>query len=394
MSQINVNTITDEAGTGPVNFPYDFTIAGSALVIPPAHNPVSVSGATQALNLGSYNFFNANDLTVDTTLSFTSVPTNALWTYTAKAGYTEAYTVEAMNYTEKSFSVFSQDNNPSGLAFSSDGLKMYMSGITTNTVYQYTLATAWDVSTATYASLSKNVSAQAVSPYGLAFSSDGLTMYTAFNSSDFVYQYTLSTAWDVSTATYSGLSKSIVAEENNVRGITFSTDGLKMYVVGILSGYVFQYTLSTAWAINTATYSTSKLVANEAPGSVEVLFSPDGLKMFVTDSTTDTVYQYTLSTAWAVNTATYASLHSPAFSSQEISPQGAAFSSDGLYIYILGNNQDTVFQYQSATPTTLTVPAAVQNPPTTAFYNDDQVSYTFVTNDGGTTVRLINEAVT
>jgi hypothetical protein len=50
--------------------------------------PVSVSGATQALNVGSYNFFDGGDLSADTTLTFTSVPTDALWTYTAKAGFT------------------------------------------------------------------------------------------------------------------------------------------------------------------------------------------------------------------------------------------------------------------------------------------------------------------
>jgi hypothetical protein len=32
-------------------------------------------------------------LCADTTLSFTSVPTDALWTYTAKAGLDEAYTL-------------------------------------------------------------------------------------------------------------------------------------------------------------------------------------------------------------------------------------------------------------------------------------------------------------
>jgi len=56
------------------------------------------------------------------------------------------------------------------------------------------------INTATYASLSKSVSAQEATPYGLAFSPDGTKMYIVGQTNDTVYQYTLSTPWNVSTA--------------------------------------------------------------------------------------------------------------------------------------------------------------------------------------------------
>jgi WD40 repeat protein len=393
MSQINVNTITDEAGTGPVNFPYDFTIAGSPLVIPPAHNPVSVSGATQALNVGSYNFFNANDLTVDTTLSFTSVPTNALWTYTANITAIEVYTLEAASYSGLSFSVYPEEGTTWGLAFSSDGTKMYIVGQGGRTVYQYTLATAWDASTATYASISFWVP-QDSDPTDLAFSSDGTKMYIVGNTNNTIFQYTLATAWNVSTATYAS-SKSIAAQDTSPRGITFSPDGLKMYMIGDVNHTVYQYTLSTAWDISTATYaSLSKSVTAQEASPQAVAFSSDGLKMFVVGYTNDTVYQYTLSTAWNVSTATYASISFYVYAFAGLStPRAMVFSPDGLKMYIIGNAYNIVRQYNTALLPIITIPAAVENPPTTALINGDQVSYTFVTNDGGTTVNLINETV-
>jgi DNA-binding beta-propeller fold protein YncE len=394
MSQINVNTITDEAGTGPVNFPYDFTIAGSALVIPPAHDPVSVSGATQALNVGSYNFFNAGDLTVDTTLTFTSVPTDALWTYTAKAGYTEAYTVEDAAYSGLSLYVANQENYPQGVAFSTDGTKMYVVGAQTDSVHQYTLATAWNVSTATYASLSVSVAAQEDQPFGLAFSSDGTKMYIVGATNDTVYQYTLATAWAINTATYASLSKSVAAQDTIPSDLAFSSDGTKMYVVGLTTDTVYQYNLGTAWNVSTATYpSIAKTVSPEDDYPQGLAFSSDGTKMFVLGSTNDRVYQYTLSTPWHVGTATYASLSFNVIT-QETFPCGLAFSSDGTKMYVVGPTNDTVYQYNSAITTTLTVPAAVENTPATTFYPYNQVTYTFVTNDGGTTVKLIGEEIT
>ena len=392
MSQINVNTITDEAGTGPVNFPYDFTIAGSALVIPPAHSATTVSGATQALNVGSYNFFNANDLTVDTTLSFTSVPTNALWTYTAKTKSTEEYTVEAAVYTGLSKIVNTQDGLTTGIAFSSDGTKMYIIGYQYDTVHQYTLGTAWDVSTATYASLSFSVAAQELTPQDLTFSTDGTKMYIVGNTNDTVYQYTLSTAWAINTATYASLSKSIAAQEIDPTGVAFSSDGTEMYVCGNNGDDVNQYTLSTAWNISTASFTTVFSVAAQDTVPTAIAFSSDGLKMFIVGAGVQAVLQYTLSTAWNISTATYASL-SFSVTAQETGPSGLAFSSDGTKMYVIGQNTDTVYQYTSTLPASITVPAAVQNPPTSQYLVDDQVSYTFVTNDGGTTVRLINEVV-
>ena len=57
--------------------------------------------------------------------------------------------ISTASYDFVSFSVSSQDTNPTGITFSSDGLRMFMIGNSSNSVHQYTLATAWDLSTAT-----------------------------------------------------------------------------------------------------------------------------------------------------------------------------------------------------------------------------------------------------
>ena len=265
MSNIRVNTITDEAGTGAPDFPNGYTVAG---VTPAAgFSYAAVSGATQALDVGAHNFFDAGTLTADTTISFTNVPTEAQWTYTAKAGVFESYTLSGATYVSLSKTVTAQETNPLALAFSTDGTKMFVVGNGSNTVYQYTLSTAWNVSTATYASLSKSVAAQDTSVRGLAFSSDGTKMFAAGQVNNTVYQYTLSTAWNVSTATYASLSKSVAAQDINLFGLAFSADGTKMFVTTLANDIIYQYSTGVVTTLTTPASVQNPTATAYAPNS-------------------------------------------------------------------------------------------------------------------------------
>ena len=165
----------------------------------------------------------------------------------ASAGGTgTAWDISTGSYAAKSMSVSSQDTVFSGLAFSSDGTKAYVIGYTNSTVYQYTLSTAWDISTGSYATKSMSVNSEETTPYALAFSSDGTKAYVIGRANETVYQYTLSTAWDISTGSYAAKSMSVSSQEANPTGLAFSSDGTKAYVIGTTNDTVYQYSLSTA----------------------------------------------------------------------------------------------------------------------------------------------------
>jgi sugar lactone lactonase YvrE len=257
------------------------------------------------------------------------------------------YDVLLAKYQNKSFSVTTQETVPSGLAFSSDGLTMFVVGQTNVTVYQYTLTTAWDVSTASYASKSFSVAAQETVPQELAFSSDGLTMFVVGQTNDTVYQYTLTTAWDVSTASYASKSFSVAAQETTPQALAFSSDGFTMLVVGVTNDTVYQYALTTAWDVSTASYASKSFsVAAQETTPTGLAFSSDGFTMLVIGDANDTVYQYTLTTAWDVSTASYAS-KSFSVAAQETTPTSLAFSADGFTMFVVGTANDTVYQYSS-----------------------------------------------
>jgi len=70
-------------------------------------------------------------------------------------------------------------------------------------------------------------------------------MYIVGNANDTVHQYALSTPWEVQTAVYEpGKIKSVAAQDNNPLGIFFKPDGTKMYMVGT-TDTVYQYDLTT-----------------------------------------------------------------------------------------------------------------------------------------------------
>ena len=299
------------------------------------------------------------------------------------------YALRNTVYTGASFSVASQETSPHGLTFNTDGTKMYVIGTSSDSVYQYSLSTAFDLSTASYASVSFSVVNQDTTPTGLTFNTDGTKMYISGATNDSIFQYTLSTAFDLSTASYDSVSFSVASQSTSPEGLTFNTDGSKMYVVSLVSDSVFQYSLSTAFDLSTASYgSVSFSFASQSVAPYGVAFNTAGTQMFIAARNNGSVYQYTLSTAFAVNTASYANI-SFSVASQESSPEGLAFNNDGSKIYIVGNSTDSVHEY-SLDPR-FNVKAADYMGNSFSVISQDTASEYLAFNNDGTKMYVIGE---
>ena len=244
-------------------------------------------------------------------------------------------------YTLGGFSVAAQETNPQELFFKPDGLKMYVVGTSGQDVNEYDLSTAWDVSTASFLQ-NFSVSAQDTSPRTIFFKPDGTKMYVGANVNDSIYEYDLSTAWDISTASFLQ-SFSVAAQETNPLGLFFKPDGLKMYVVGSVQDTVYEYDLSTAWDVSSASLLQSFSVAAQETSPAGLLFKTDGTKMYHTGISGDDVNEYDLSTAWDISTASY--LQNFSVAAQETTPQGIFFKDDGTAFYVVGSGTDRVYSY-------------------------------------------------
>jgi hypothetical protein len=86
--------------------------------------------------------------------------------------------------------VAAEGTNQADISFNDDGTKMYVLNIDLPGIYQYALTTPWDVSTASYDSNNFSVASQEAGPQGIYFKSDYSKVYMVGNG-DVVYQYSV-----------------------------------------------------------------------------------------------------------------------------------------------------------------------------------------------------------
>ena len=257
----------------------------------------------------------------------------------------EGYSLSAASYDGSSYNLELQDSDPFGVSLKSDGTKLYMLGRQNSSVFQYTLSTAYDVSTISYDSVSFSFSAQTTSAYDFYFTPDGTKLFVLGGTS--VYQYTLSTAWDISTASYASKSFSVGTQESTPYAVSLSSTGNKLYVVGAGKN-VYQYTLSTAFDVSTASYDSINFsVSSELTFVIALTFNGDGSQMFAGGSN-GLLFRYNLTSNYNISTASYSGVSADLSAQVTGAIYSAYFGNSGQKLYAVNSqNNKFVFQYST-----------------------------------------------
>ena len=262
-------------------------------------------------------------------------------------GPTTADYREASEYTHIAFDTVVQSGDSGsdvlGVFIKPDGTKFYHMD-TAEQVEEYNLSTAFDITShgnrinrVNLRTLSSNQNAAGTSIF---FKPDGTKMWCS-DIDDCLYEYTLSTAWDISTISYTR-RRSFTAQFDNFRGLYFSPDGTKVFGIDNRIDRVKRFNMSTAWDITTTTYhSQSSLldVSSTINERTPICFwmSDDGLIAYVVGSTRDYIYSWDLDEAWDISGNLNRNADSFRYiRTQETSARCMCFSSDGRYIYIGG----------------------------------------------------------
>ncbi len=262
--------------------------------------------------------------------------------YTLSTGFDLASTVAYID----SFSVAGQEVKPTGFTFNTDGTKMFMCGWKGMDVNEYTLRTGFDIGPAITFVDSFSVNSQEDMPRGLTFNTDGTKMFVAGFTGDDVNEYTLTTGFDVSTASFVD-SFDVSSQDSQVRCVKFNTDGTKMFVLGSYNDSVYEYTLTTGFDVSTASYVDSLDVNSQETFPMGLTFNTDGTKMFVCGWTGDDINEYTLTTGFDISTASFVDRVS--VSSQDNKPSSIEFNTDGTKMFVLGADGVDVNEYTLTT---------------------------------------------
>ncbi|MEQ8810281.1 MAG: cadherin domain-containing protein, partial [Imperialibacter sp.] len=245
--------------------------------------------------------------------------------------------------------VSGQDSYPVGLAFSSNGMKLFVLGGDNYTLYQYTLTTAYDITAGVSYSQAYDLSAQVSGAEDLAFSSDGMRMFILDNDNYEVYQYNLGSAFDITTGvTYSGNSFNYESYDTSVYGFTFSPDGTKMIIAGTSENYdIFQFTLGDAFDLSTApSFDGNSLNTEDVASPTGLAFSEDGRYLIMTDDNNDyEVVRYILNQPFDITAG--ATFDGNYFSLDDYSIYGTAIAIklDGSKVFVADGDNSLIQQF-------------------------------------------------
>ena len=143
-------------------------------------------------------------------------------------------------------------NNLQGIEITNDGTKLF---VTMNensggqNIKQYNFGTPYDLSTLTLASTA--IILDDNNPFGMEFSKDGKRLFQSFRDNNVVVQFSLTNAFDLSSSTKDGefdLS-SLDSDLDDLIGIKFSSNGLKIFAVHRADEAVYEFSLGCAFTL-------------------------------------------------------------------------------------------------------------------------------------------------
>ena len=264
-----------------------------------------------------------------------------------------------------------------GITFNPDGSRMYvttdknLNAAIEGTVIEYSLSTAFDITTATKTSetdLDVGGGTLMDKPHAIEFKPDGKVMYVIRSQSGSVgvEQFNLTTAWDTSTLSHDASLSITNGSDVQIRAITFKTDGSRVYIAQRDHGKVIQYDLSTPWDLSSATNQVeSNAFTGEENNLRNIQFSSDGTIMYLGGNGGDDINKYKLPTAWDVSTITHVTSYSIVSQTSEM--RGFKFTANFTKLYVTGDTADSgtgtnvVYEYNLACAGTITCIDASNN---------------------------------
>ncbi len=239
-------------------------------------------------------------------------------------------------------------NIPMAIAFNPSGTKMFVVGMSQNKIFEFDLTTSFDVSTATKNSNVCSFIGLADDAVDIDFNSDGTKLFLVDvdgtgDDEHAIEEFNLTTAYDVSTCVH---ANEHFLDEFKLVGIEFNASGTKLFIFDETGGssLIKQYSLSSPYNLSnptlqkqsTGTIDTTYEAIEDSPKGFA--FSSDGSKMFMTGRERDKVQEFNLSTPFDLSSVSKTDAYG--ISGQIVDVGGISFSNDGLKMFVLDADND------------------------------------------------------
>ncbi|MCO6358562.1 choice-of-anchor D domain-containing protein, partial [Roseivirga pacifica] len=253
-----------------------------------------------------------------------------------------------------SFSVASQAQTPQAIRFANRGEAMYILDSDDNELYFYTLINnAYDVSQAVAQSgtftldLGTATSNAIFNPSDLLLNdvADRIFVLNHDPNNGIVAQLDLTSRYLTNTAVYNNVKLDFSSRGGSGTGMAFNTHGTKLYIIVENPNKMYEYVLSTPYDLSTASFSHElDLSALSFPRTP--LFNRTGSRLYIHDLGFNEIMAYDLNTSFDISTAVKQAnpvLEIP--STESSGPLGITFNEEGAKLYVVGGNDDKVVSY-------------------------------------------------
>lgn len=238
------------------------------------------------------------------------------------------------------------------VVFSNDGNSVIIGG-TSNAYIQYNLASPWDISNSSMVSGTSYVKSF-VNKYFIT--EDGTRMYT-IEDTRVLKQYSLSTPFDLKTATLVGsytMPFTGTFSVSSAQDLYVRPDGTEVFILDSngSSSRVSRFTLTTPWNITTASYLIYFLtIGSQESTPIAFTFKPDGTGMYVWGNGRR-IYYYKFFVAWDRTSAVSQGAvlnFSNGLGPNNFITTSFALSADGYNAYIISWSKQVVRKYVANT---------------------------------------------
>jgi len=235
--------------------------------------------------------------------------------------------------------------------FKPDGTKLWILSNSAAELYEFDLSTPWDISTATHNGVSHSFQSDSGtdnSPYDIRFKSDGTKMFMYGSQNDAVYEMGMSPAWDITTLAQIDY---LVLSEVNPQYLLLNADGTKMYTGGNNNDTIVERTLGNPWDLTGASITGSFVISEDAT-TTGIEFNRDGTKLFSSGYSNRSIFEYDLSTPYDIDTIAYngvsISIESIMPALNFYQPYNIRFKPDGTKMYVIDNETKALYQFSTA----------------------------------------------
>ena len=246
--------------------------------------------------------------------------------------------LNGFSFSGKYLDISNETENARATFWKSDGSIVFITGRYSNNVAAYQLEEPWQIQTATFLH-------DAIVPgefqHGLYFREDGMMMWVFDRT--IIWEFSLENPWDITTCS-EGINHDLSHFVQRGHDIDFKPDGSIIFIDDRNAGAVFEYTLSTPWDVASGTLSYTLDISDQQIEVRGVEFLNNGSVMMLMDTERRAVLQYDLTEPYNLSTAMY----SGAFdvSNQTFQGRGLSFSANESIMYVTGRDEEKVFQYE------------------------------------------------